>query len=156
MTKQKTQVFYHFTSEERVESIRKSGIIKGDVPTTPTEGFNTPWLTNDGTWASQGWGRGSTFDKSSVRITVEVPTDDGKLEYWPDLAENEKVSESWYNTLDEAAGGGSENWYVYRGKIPSDWITNIENRPDFSTGMGRSTSEIEAYMRTLKQRNKLR
>jgi hypothetical protein len=146
---------YHFTSPEYLKSIKQHGIIKGDVPTSPVDGFNAPWLTDNDSWSMQSWSRGSVLDKSSVRMTVEVPVDDPNLVLWSELAEEENVTEAWYNILNETAGGSAKHWYVYRGKVPVEWITQIEDRPKFSFGQGCSTSRIgehptarqTAYMR---------
>jgi len=123
------RTFYHFTSPDRVELIRQHGILMGDVPLTPTGGFNAPWLTEDPERGHQRWAAGSCEAKGAVRLTVEVPFPHPLLVRWPDLAKREGVEPKWYATLDRVGGGGSENWWVFKGRIPPEWIVKIEDAP---------------------------
>lgn len=119
---------YHFTSPERLPFILEQGILRGDVPLSPTTGFNSPWLTDDEGWSRQGWGWGSVEDKGAVRLTVLVPEDDPALIRWRDLATREGVEPRWYETLDRVAHRGSPHWWVYLGRIPPEWIVAVDHR----------------------------
>ena len=46
------------------------------------------------------------------------------------MAEVEEVEDWWLTAVDEAAGGGSEHWYVYKGPegIRPEWISIVEDR----------------------------
>jgi hypothetical protein len=123
-------ILYHFTSDVFLPSIRKAGIWRGDVPTSSDGGFNAPWLTSDPEWSDQDWANDSILDKSKVRLTVDVPATDPNLHRWSTLARAEGVDPEWYNALDEAGGGGSAAWFVYRGNIPRHWVTAIDHRPE--------------------------
>lgn len=118
---------YHFTSKHHLPGIVAQGLVRGDVPTSPMGGFNAVWLTSDPDAGEQGWSRGTFFDKTEVRLTVLVP-DLAKLKHWPTLAKEMDVDPAWYHALDEAGGGGSDNWYVYRGVIPPENIEAIEHK----------------------------
>ena len=124
------KTLYHFTSDSFLPSIKRDGIWRGDVPTSSEGGFNAPWLTSDGSWPDQGWAADSPIDKSQVRLTLQVPDEDPKLVLWSTLAREEGVDPVWYNALDQAGGGGSAAWSVYRGRIPWSWVTQTELRPD--------------------------
>ena len=123
-------ILYHFTSYSRIESIKKYGIVKGDVPITIMGGYNAPWFTSDRNPSSQGWTAGG--DKDEIRITVEIPDGDPKLKKWTDVIKEElskienksdlKSRESWYNILNEIGGGGQDNWYIYLGVVTTSWI----------------------------------
>jgi hypothetical protein len=116
-------ILYHYTAAEYLPSILESGITQGDVPITPTGGFNAPWLTSDRDPA--GHGLISILDKRAVRITVKIPANDPRLKWWPKFAKG-RVESSWYDTLDRTGGGKSETWYIYRGVVPANWFLNIE------------------------------
>ena len=115
-------ILYHFTSDKYLTYILQYGIRRGDVPTSPFEGFNAPWLTNNPSWKSQGWSRGG-LDKTAVRLTVHIQDRDTKLKYWPALAKELQVEDFWYKALDATGSNGSNNWFVYLGVIP---VTSIE------------------------------
>ncbi|MAH49978.1 hypothetical protein CMI37_29435 [Candidatus Pacearchaeota archaeon] len=134
-----TERLYHFTRQGYVDSILREGITRGDVPTSPMGGYQAPWLTDDPNAGKQGWVQGG--DKTQMRLTVDIPDtwedSEGQtyspLDYlwrWRDLAEVEDVEVWWFESLDEAAGGGSEHWYVYKGPegIRPEWISIVEDR----------------------------
>jgi hypothetical protein len=123
----KPKALYHFTSRYHLKGIMSQGLIRGDVPTSPMEGFNAIWLTSDPDAGAQGWSAGTVFNKTEVRLTVSVP-DIAKLKHWPSLAKKLSVDPGWYHALDEAGGGGSDNWYVYMGTIPPENIEAIERK----------------------------
>lgn len=133
------QRLYHFTRQGYVDPILREGITRGDVPTSPVGGYQAPWLTDDPNAGKQGWVQGG--DKTQMRLTVDIPDtwedSEGQtyspLDYlwrWRDLAEVEEVEDWWLTALDEAAGGGSEHWYVYKGPegIRPEWISIVEDR----------------------------
>lgn len=121
---------YHFTSEMHFEHIKKTGLSRGDVPLSPMGGINYPWLTRDPERKKQSWSFGSVVDKQEVRITVEIPMPDENLITWSTLAEKEGVDRGWYAALNEAGGGGAEDWYVYRGVIPPEWFVEIDHKSE--------------------------
>jgi hypothetical protein len=117
---------YHFTARAYLSSIQESGIVRGDVPTSPNTGINAPWFTTDPSWKDQGWKAGSAHDKGEVRLTVEVPDHDPSLHHWPQYAKELGVEQWWYDALNKAAGNNAEHWYIYKGEVPVEWITDIE------------------------------
>ena len=116
-------ILYHFTRPNYVESIQEHGIIRGDVPTTPAGGFNAPWLTDDPEPKHQSWV--AITEKNKVRITVNIKREIN-LRKWNTYAKAIQMDETWYKALDAVGGGGSDHWYIYLGRIPANWITNIE------------------------------
>ncbi|OHD21613.1 MAG: hypothetical protein A2Y38_02225 [Spirochaetes bacterium GWB1_59_5] len=140
------RVLYHFTAPTRLGFIMRQGINRGDVPITPRGGYNAPWLTDDPTFDAQGWSNGCREPKGSVRLTVELAEDDPLLRHWPALAQAEGVDPFWYQMLDTAGSAGlassADHWYVYKGTIPTRWITGVEANPDSKlTGIGSSANE---------------
>ena len=111
---------------EYLPKILEEGITRGDVPTSPTGGFNAPWLTRNRNPGVQRWTAGSARDKRAVRLTVEVPASDPNLIHWPRFARLH-LSNKWRKAL-RRAGGNDVDWYFYRGEIPVGWITHVELR----------------------------
>ena len=119
---------YHFTSEAHLPGIERDGIKHGDVPTSPTEGFDAPWLTTDPDWAHQTWSWGSAWDKTAIRITVEIPDDHPNLYSWQQLIETLNIQPVWVAALENAAGGSMDGHYVYLGGVPKGWEILTERR----------------------------
>jgi hypothetical protein len=119
--------YYHFTSADNLPSIQQNGIFRGDVPTSPTSGFQAPWLTADPSPQHQQWTLGGA--KSQVRLTIEIPDEnDDKTWPWLELANSIRppVEDWWLEALNSAGGGGQERWYVYLGVIEPEWIISVE------------------------------
>jgi hypothetical protein len=115
---------YHFTKELWLKDIMAFGIVRGDVPITLDGGFQAPWLTTDPKPKNQKW----SGDTISYRIEVEIDhVNDRNLWKWSVLAERLSVDPDWYRILDETGGGGSDNWYVYLGRIKPSTFKNIYN-----------------------------
>jgi hypothetical protein len=117
--------YYHFTSEDNLPSIMRSGISRGDVPTSPVGGFQAPWLTLNPNPQQQHWSMGGS--KTQVRLTVEIPDDEAeKLWPWLELAKEAETPEWWLDALNQSGGGGDAYWLVFLGVIKPEWITNVE------------------------------
>ena len=115
---------WHFTCPSRVESILKSGIWKGDVPITPTTGFNAPWLTDNEDPGEQGWTQGGT--KDLCRIEVFIPDEEVHLlKKWTDVCVEHNVPIGWREILDRVGGGGEDEWYIFEGTIDKNWLGEI-------------------------------
>ena len=129
--KQRPSVLYHFTSTWHLKQISKHGICRGDVATSPNGGFNAPWLTTDPDRTNQRWARGSCFDKTAVRLRVDIPMEErGNLRHWPDLAKGLRIKRAWMAGLKR--GGNANNWYLYLGHIPPEWILDIDIVEDWT------------------------
>lgn len=115
--------FYHFTYPYRVSSILMEGLDTGDVPLSISSGFNAPWVTRDPNPMNQMWtGFSNGKGKSGARLIVDIPDDDPNLLWWPAVASAFNVEDWWYKALDRTGGGGSDNWYIYKGVIRPEWI----------------------------------
>ena len=121
----------HYTSPWHIAGIAAHGLTRGDVPTSPTGGFNAVWFTDDAS-DPEGDAHGLNDFKTAYRLTVTIP--DGALDRlcrWTDLCDALDVAPAWAAILNDLGGGKADTWYVFRGVVPVDWITRVERRgPD--------------------------
>ncbi len=136
-------ILYHFTCLEYLESIKREGLNRGEVPLSSTEVLNAVNLTSDKTRNGHGLDGGgveitpaarklmgasvgSRFpDKLAVRLTVLIPRNDRKLVKWPTWAKK-RLDSKWYQRMDQIGGGKSKTWFLYWGEIPPAWIRAID------------------------------
>jgi hypothetical protein len=123
---------YHFTAKRFLAGILRDGITLGKllVRIEPFPVFRPgwQWLTTNPDFRQE-WAEGTgrlPYRRNEVRITVIVPAADflSRCRTWsqvrflvPDVAD----------TLD--AFGDPENWWVYEGSIPPDWLGPIDEGP---------------------------
>lgn len=118
---------YHFTSLWHYKTIRKEGLFRGDVPTSPYTGKNAVWFTKNPDPTFQNWKQGSVVDKTMVRITVQFNTlTQPTLHKWTKWAKRERINKLWLDSLNNVGGGDHENWYIYFGVIPVQAFTKVE------------------------------
>ena len=117
---------YHFCSSKHIKQIMRQGLTKGAVVEPTATGFYIHngwiWLTTDPDPARQSWATRNLigYSRTEWRLTVEIP--DNSLIYnkitlpimWPSTR---ALFDGW---------PGSENWYVYHGIIPKEWIVKAE------------------------------
>lgn len=123
---------YHFTASRFVEEIKKDGLTLGQMPIfTKTKTIlmgPCQWLTSDGRFDRQNWATRQLidYDRTDVRLTVTIPkTARDKLcrayDLLPHLPEEgRRIITDWE---------GSENWYLFFGRIPPGWIREIVEKP---------------------------
>ena len=114
---------YHFTYPHRQESIQRLGIVRGDVPIGPTSSFNAPNLTSDPDPENQGWAAGGA--KTAMRIEVLIPEEEvWNLQTWGGVCAEFDMDPQWRKAM-ETVGGDPRHWYIFRGVVDADWITDI-------------------------------
>lgn len=119
---------YHFTSEFHLPGITQNGLIRGDVPTSPTGGFNAVWLTRNHKAANQGWDKGSGINKTGVLLQVDIDESDKNLIKWTDALKIYNVEPWWAEALNKTGGNGQDDWYIYTGLIPPDKIKKVKTK----------------------------
>jgi hypothetical protein len=133
-------IFYHFTNLLWLREIEKVGLNRGDIPASKTTMTNGVWLTTDGDCNNQGWAgklkycpgnSGFIIDKTFVRLTINVSENDSLLISWSEYAMIAGVPKRWNRSLDRVGGKGSNNWYIYLGKIPIEKIIKKEFREEY-------------------------
>lgn len=119
---------YHFCAAHMVESIKKNGLTLGRFPVLG-DGHITligglQWLTAESTATKQSWATSTLipYSRTAYRLTIEIPAGhERKLFKALDFARqlppgNERLITDWE---------GGDQWYIFKGKIPPRWITEV-------------------------------
>ena len=118
---------FHFCAARHRKSIQYSGIRIGGVcvPTSAGYTFHSGymWLTTDPDARNQSWATQQIikYNRTEYRCTVEIPDSIADKVYDRDTLEalfpgSRALFDGWK---------GSENWRVFRGIIPPEWIVEI-------------------------------
>ena len=122
---------YHFTDGKSYESIREKGITKGVLPIFHLGGVRLvkdhQWLTAEPLADKQSWAtnRQIKTDRAECRLTVRIPYKKrynlhNAVEYMKRFhIEARGLVEDWE---------GSDDWYIYAGAIPPEWIIACEKK----------------------------
>jgi hypothetical protein len=124
---------YHFTSTWHLPKIVKAGYID----TTESNGDlllahaapDVVWLVDVPDLGGLSHGlAGSVVDKTSVRITVDLP--DYRVERWDDWATRNGVDDRTKNILVSTAGGwaAADHWYVSERRIDRRFWDSVDVR----------------------------
>lgn len=119
---------FHFTSRYHVQDVLRTGIIKGVIPSgysilRPVLVYGYQWLTLNPS-PDQSWNEGSTlpYNRCEYRLTVKVPE-----AFEPNVLDWLAVCHSLTTVADELNSfGDPENWRLYKGNIPPEWIKRVE------------------------------
>ena len=115
---------YHFCAERYRKSILTRGICVGGICVPTKTGFELyngfQWLTADPDPERQSWAtrRLVKYSRTAFRLTVEIP----------ESAADRVMDRTAVEARFPGAGllfmnwPGSENWRVFRGHIPPEWI----------------------------------
>jgi hypothetical protein len=120
---------YHFCPAHMLDSIKRKGLTLGKYPlmgdghTTFIDGIQ--WLTTESDPRKQSWATRSLirYSRTAYRLTVDIPMSRARkliraTDFIKNLApEQREPVEAW---------PGSDDWYIYRGEIRSQWIKKIE------------------------------
>jgi hypothetical protein len=135
---------YHFTASRFIPAIRRQGLKIGgiaDFSLTPKgnialhrliDGYI--WLTDDPNF-NQDWENNNRaqrylvkYSRTDWRFTVVIPNEyEINLRRWQEFEANGEISALTYQLLNESGGG--ENWWLYKGKIPNFWFTELTANP---------------------------
>lgn len=123
-------ILHHLTAAHNVRGIRAKGLVKGVLPWNLDRNgdctFRRPfqWLTTNPSFHQQWCLLGALpFPRNAYRVTVAIPDDRRKrLHPWLELVRrcNPDSAEELNRT-----GGDVENWWLYYGPIPPNWIIEI-------------------------------
>ena len=131
---------YHFTSPDRVESVRREGLTTGAIPIDFRDGGNVLWhhiwLTASPFLIDQVWATNFTGfapERTAFRLTVVIPKSHRRLlSYWPEYArQNPRITVKTAKILNASDPYGGAVWYVFRGRIRPAWIRRmVDMRPE--------------------------
>ncbi|OPX91906.1 MAG: hypothetical protein A4E53_00626 [Pelotomaculum sp. PtaB.Bin104] len=125
----KLMKFYHFTSPYHLKPIMVHGITRGVIPTgtllNPHFVHGYQWLTINPEF-TQSWNEGSSlpYNRCAFRLTIEIPRQQrNKIIEWL------KVCDKISTMADDLNGyGDPQNWRLYHGEIPPNWIMAVANQ----------------------------
>lgn len=127
-------ILYHFTAQAFLERIQAQGLTRGMVPWSIDRKTgdvicrrNLQWLTTNKEWSQEWMKRGSVpFSRNSVRISIFIPRyAENFVIDWKPLCERYALESA--GDLNE--GADYENWRLFAGAIPPDWIVAIDRNP---------------------------
>lgn len=117
-------ILYHFCAERHIKSIITRGLVKGALAEPMLTGFRIysgwTWLTLDPDPGRQSWATKNLikYDRTQYRLTIEIPdAESGKLFDRKGIAAIYPACDLLFNGFP-----GSENWRVFHGRIPPEWI----------------------------------
>lgn len=120
---------YHFCADRHVKRILHEGLRIGGVMVPSATGFRMIatyiWLTLDSNPKHQSWATRSMipYSRTDWRLTIEIPEADAQRLMDRDALEAEiPGSEALF-----IGWPGSENWRVYHGFIPKEWIVAVDD-----------------------------
>ena len=119
---------YHFCADRHVKNIIRQGLIHGGVCEPTKTGYiihrGWMWLTTDPDPKRQSWAtrKSIPYSRTAWRLTIEIPDEEIRNIY-----DHKTLPQLWPATVCLFRGwAGSENWRVYRGMIPKQWIKAAE------------------------------
>lgn len=142
---------YHFCAENAIKSIMRHGINRGYITEICEQGTyiihgGWRWLTKDPDPGRQSWATMNAipYTRTAWRLEIHIPHAEanrvydkaGIIKIYPGCR---KLFEGFY---------GSENWRVFRGSIPKEWIANampICNEGGDPCVVGGAAGEKAAY-----------
>jgi hypothetical protein len=122
-------ILYHYTNKYHLASIRSTGILyPSESNVSWTKGHGGPdvvWLTTCDEPSLNHGLHGSVFDKTEVRISVELPA--GWAKRWKKWAPVQGMSESDMDILAETGGGwqAADTWFVCTKPIPHKYWVEV-------------------------------
>ena len=119
---------YHFCAEKHVKQILRQGLTLGAlIEPNPTSFFlheGWMWLTKDPNPNNQSWATQIMVKRKRTawRLTIEIPNDEIRKLY------DRSRIRMLYPASDLLFQGypGSENWRVFHGVIPKEWIVQAD------------------------------
>ena len=119
---------YHFCAAHMLESIKQQGLTLGHTPIfiNDREAFigGTQWLTAESSADKQSWATSILipYRRTAYRLTIIIPG--GHMYKLFRAADFIKRLPDGDESL-IAGWDGSDQWYVYKGKVPAKWIIEI-------------------------------
>lgn len=128
--KRKPIVLYHFCAAHMLKGIMEEGLTLGTFPLLEDERYrlipNIQWLTAEPNAKKQSWATNSlvTYSRTAYRLTIQIPGSYHKKvikasDYVKSMPpEARLLVEAW---------NGSDQWFVFTGRIPPEWIVGCRS-----------------------------
>lgn len=119
--------FYHFTANCFLKGIKRDGLTRGHMLKSmdpPSFIPHRQWITTNPEF-DQSWLNPESklpYKRNEVRLTIDIP-DHAMIYAKPWMQMKFLVPEV---AKDLSAFGDPENWWIYSGNIPAQWITKID------------------------------
>ena len=127
-------ILYHFTNPSYADKIKKQGLLHGKTPIIDNGKIaflsRTQWLTVNSEPDQQTW---ATRGRSKAVVKVNIPVPLAKQNLIPFSV----FYEAMKDRLPDGFNGQPEitnDWYVYIGVIPPQWIVNVRKFTDERVG----------------------
>ena len=122
-------VLYHFCAAHMKSAILQNGLTLGLYPIQGKLLKDWPkcqWLTKDPDPEKQSWATRNilSYSGTAYRLTVKIPDNYCWKKLQPAEQFVAEMSEDDRKPITEYLG--SENWYVYLGRIPPKWIVGCK------------------------------
>ena len=118
-------ILYHFAPAHMVAAIRREGLTLGKWPVFAGASVSTfydcQWLTREKDPKKQSWATRHLvpYSRTAYRLTISIPASHRKkLSKASAHAQRLPIG----NDCLISEWAGSDDWYIYRGKIPPKWI----------------------------------
>lgn len=119
---------YHFCASRHVKKILREGLTVGMVCVPVHTGYiaytGYTWLTLDPEPTRQSWATRNAikYSRTAYRLTITIPASEEHR-----VMDQAEVEDRFPGSGVLFKGwGGSENWRVFRGSIPKEWIEKAE------------------------------
>ena len=118
---------YHFTDRLHIESIKKYGLVLGDVITDNHTGFNAVNLTEQDYFHNPAHIQEGGLKKNDIRITVQIDTDDKKLVSMIDLFKEFPNAKKVHQIAFKGSeSGDSLRHWIYKGQIKTEDFLKVD------------------------------
>ncbi|TAL78730.1 MAG: hypothetical protein EPN88_02060 [Bacteroidetes bacterium] len=121
--------FYHFTAKHLLPDILQQGLTLGKFPliSETSISFIKPcqWLTVNDKFETQSWNTSNLikYSRNDYRLTIEIPKANKIIKATDYIKliplEYRHIVMDWV---------GSDEWYLYLGKISPEWIKSYQER----------------------------
>lgn len=127
---------YHFCPDFMLDSILREGLTRGQIAwiENRTARFvkDMQWLTSNGDPNQQEWCNPEyanlPYDRAANRVSVNIPeAREWALSKWLSLGPLVVPAVQFANLN---AWGDPENYWIFRGVIPPDWLSDVERYGD--------------------------
>lgn len=124
-------ILYHYCAKTALENIKRQGLTLGVCPIINADGtlrfiHNCQWLTAEKEADKQTWDTQTllNYSRHDFRLSIVIKPDKRGPLIQADLFAEKYLPKEQRGFITEYPG--HENWWIYKGKIPANWIKEIK------------------------------